>query len=129
MGPRDRSVLSEELERFIRRHVRSLSALELFLLIHRTAGRSWTAGELNRELRSNLQLVVDVLNELERAVLLRRDADDHYRWEPATPELQRLGDQLAEAHATYPFSVVKAIYAPQVDQIQALADAFKIKRD
>jgi hypothetical protein len=129
MGPRDNSVLSGELEQFIRRHVRSLSALELFLLVHRTAGRSWTAGELNRELRSSLQLVVDVLNEFERAALVRRDANDHYRWEPANPELQRLGDRLAEAYAIYPFSVVKAIYAPQVDQIQALADAFKIKRD
>lgn len=122
-------MLPEDLERFIRKHVRSLSALEILLHIYRTRERSWAADELNRELRSSAQLVADVLSKFERSELVARDAKGHYHWNPATPELQRLVAHLEEAHATYPFSVVKAIYATQVEQIQALADAFKIKKD
>lgn len=122
-------MLPEELERFIRKYVRSLSTLEILLLVHRTRGRSWTADEINRELRSSPQLVADVLARLEHAEFVRRDENSRYHWEPSTPELQRLVSQLEDAQAAYPFSVVKTIYATQTEQIQALADAFKIKRD
>ena len=122
-------MLSEELERFIRKHVKSLSTLEILLLIHRTRARSWTADELNRELRSSLQLVAGVLANLERSGLVQRESSERYHWHPARPELQRMVGQLEETHATYPFSVIRAIYATHVNQIQALADAFKIKRD
>lgn len=122
-------MLPEDLEQFIRKHVRSLSALEMLLHIYRTRERSWTADELNRELRSSLQHVADVLSKFERSELVTRDAKERYQWDPGTPELQRMVAHLEDTHATYPFSVIKAIYATQVEQIQALADAFKIKKD
>ena len=122
-------MLPEDLERFIRKHVRSLSALEILLHIYRTRERSWTADELNRELRSSFQLVTDVLSKFDRSELIERDAGGRYQWRPATTELQHLVARLEEAHTTYPFSVIKAIYANQVEQIQALADAFKLKKD
>ena len=122
-------MLSEELERFVRKYVKSLSTLEILLLIHRTRVRSWTADELNRELRSSVQLVAGVLANLERSGLIQRDPNERYHWRPATPELQRMVSQLEEAQATYPVSVIREIYSRHVDQIQALADAFKIKRD
>ena len=122
-------MLPEDVERFIRKHVRSVWALEILLLIYRNRERSWTAHELNRELRSSPQLVVDVLLKFERSELITRAAGERYQWNDATPELKRLVAHLAEAYATYPFSVIEAIYSTQVEQIQALADAFKIKKE
>lgn len=122
-------MLPEDLAQFIRKHVRSLSALEILLQIYQTRERPWTPEDLNRELRSSRQLVAEVLSRFERSELVARDAVGRYQWAPASPELQRMVVHLEEAYATYPFSVIKTIYATQVEHIQALADAFRMKKD
>lgn len=84
---------------------------------------------MSRELRSNPKLVADILTKLERSGLIRRDAEERYNGTSAAPELRRMVARLEESYATYPFAVRRAIYATPVEQIQALADAFKVRKE
>jgi hypothetical protein len=122
-------VLSEQLLKFIQTNVRTIWALEMLLLMCRNPGRLWTPDELNRELRSSVGLVHDILSKFEHAGLVQRDADDRYRWAPSTAESQDAAQQLVSTYSTHPFSVIKAITEVQTARIQTLADAFKIKKD
>src|SRR6185437_16164776 len=51
--------------------------------------------------------------------------DGAWRFAPASPELQRFCDQLAEAYQTRPVALITMIAKP--NQVQDLADAFKFK--
>jgi hypothetical protein len=122
-------VLSERLRKFIRANVRTIWALEMLLLLCRNQGRPWTPDELNRELRGSIGLVHDILGKFEQAGLVKREADDLYRWAPSTAESQKAGEELVSTYLSHPFSVIKAITEGQTERIQTLADAFKIKKD
>jgi hypothetical protein len=122
-------LLSEQLRKFIQANVRTVWALEILLLLGRSAERSWTVDELNRELRGSVGLVLDVLGKFEQLGLTTREADQRYRWAPASAELERLSRDLVSLYATHPFTVIKAITEAQTERIQTLADAFKIKKD
>ena len=122
-------MLSDQLRKFIQANVRTIWALEMLLILCRSGERSWTVEELDRELRGSVGLVRKVLNNFEQAGLVNRETGEVYRWEPSTGELEGLSRELVSLYATHPFSVIKAITAAQTDRIQALADAFKIKKD
>ena len=122
-------MLSEELQTFIRTHLRSVWELELLLLVSRDRGRAWSADELNRELRGSLGLISQILSKLEQAGLVGRTPDDRYCYQPRSPEVEGIVRQLEETYAARPLAIVRAILAAPNEKIQTLADAFKVKKD
>ena len=122
-------MISEEILRFIRSSIKTVWALELLLLIRRQSSQSWTAEGLTTELRSSLPLVADILSGFKDAGLVKEMADGQYRYQPATPELEHLVEQLEKAYAARPLAVVKAILTAPNEKIQTFADAFKLKKD
>lgn len=122
-------MLSEDLHRFIRSTLKSVWALELLLLMSRDRTRTWSAGDLNRELRGSLSLVVDVVAKFKQGGLVMEEGGGRYRYLPATPELERAVHDLEAAYAARPLAVVKAVLAAPNEKIQTFADAFKVKKD
>lgn len=120
---------SEELNNFIRSTIRSVWALELLLLVSRERTRSWSADDLNRELRGSLGLVSDILSKFNSAGLVTDGGDGTYRYEPQSTELEKVVRQLEDAYAARPLAVVREIVAAPNEKIQTLADAFKVKKD
>ena len=120
---------SEELHTFIRANLRSLWALELLLLMRRERDRSWSADELNRELRGSVSLVQEILHQFRDAGLVELGQEGGYRYRPRTAALDGLVEQLADAYTESPLAVVKSIVAAPNAKIQTLADAFKVKKD
>ena len=118
----------QDLFGFIREHLRSVWALELLLLMRRRADHAWTPQELVDELRASQTLVADNLVVFERAGLVRAGDDGRYTFAPASPVLAALCDQLADAYAERPVSVINAIVSPP-DKLQGLANAFRIRGD
>ncbi|MFO1061188.1 MAG: hypothetical protein U1E53_34085 [Dongiaceae bacterium] len=121
-------MLPEELEHFIRTTIRSVWALELLLLLAGEPDRAWTEDEANRALRGSTGLVRSTLAALVQAGLLALEGDA-YRFRPATPELRRSVEQLAEAHAARPLAVVRAILDAPNERIRSFADAFRVRKD
>jgi hypothetical protein len=114
-----------ELERFVRRHVRSVWAVELLLLLRRDPGRCWTPAELVGELRASMGLVADNLQSFLASGLVAAD-DDCFRYAPATQALAEFCDELETAYRERPVAVINMIARP-ADPLQSLADAFKFK--
>jgi hypothetical protein len=121
-------VISAEVAQLIRTCIRSIWELELLLLAQRDPARRWTVEGLVRELRSSPRIVGDAVAALGTAGLLAAE-DGYYRYQPATPELDRLVRELRAAHAGSPVAVAETIYAAPNRQIRDFADAFRLKKD
>lgn len=121
--------MSPTAERFIRDSIRSVWELELLLLMRRTPERSWDAGMLERELRSSRMLTAAALLSLTRAGLVAEDPPGHYRYRPASPQLDLVADELEQAYAQTPAAVMQAIWSAPNSKIQTFADAFRLKKD
>ena len=67
--------------------------------------------------------------EVAAAGLVSEAGGGAYRYDPQTPELEQVVDQLAQEYAARPLAIVRAILAAPNEKIQTLADAFKVKRD
>ena len=118
-----------DLQNFIRRTIRSVWALEVLLALRREAQRTWSAQELNAELRSRLGLITEILAGLQQSGLVREERPGAYRYAPASGDLDNLSAQLEEAYATRPFLVLETILSATDSRIQTFADAFKVKKD
>lgn len=120
--------VNQDLLNFIREHIRSVWALELLLLMKRAPERAFTPDELVTELRGSSMLVRNSLESFERAGLILPEDGGRVRYSPASPLLGQPCDELEDAYRQRSVAIVNAIVAPP-DKLQALADAFKIKRD
>jgi hypothetical protein len=121
--------LSPNVDRFLRNSVRSVWDLELLLFLRREKARSWTADELIHELRASLPIVTDALSMLQKTGFVNETAKGEYRFWPASPELDRTANELADAYANFPAAVTEAIWSAPNAKIRTFADAFKIKKD
>jgi hypothetical protein len=110
----------------VRKHIGSVWALELVLLLRRRPDAIWRTDGLVRELRASGPLIADNLRRLQASGLVAED-QGVWRFAPATPQLERFCDQLAEAYQTRPVTVINMIAAP--NPVQDLADAFKFSSD
>jgi hypothetical protein len=119
---------SEELQKFIRAALASLWELELLLAIARDRTRSWSADELNHELRANRSLVAGILTKF-TDLGIAKEENGRFRCDPATPEIERGIGELQATYAVRPLAVVKAIASARDSKIQTIADAFRIKKD
>jgi hypothetical protein len=84
--------------------------------------------QLVGELRASTNLVTDNLTRFERAGLVVAEENGRARFAPAAPTLSKLCDELDAAYRQRSVAVINAIVSPP-DKLQALADAFRIKRD
>jgi DNA-binding GntR family transcriptional regulator len=108
----------------VRKHIRSVWSLELLLLLRSRPAEAWRPDALVRELRASTPLIADSLARLHASGLVQAE-EGAWRFAPASPELTRFCDQLAEAFQTRPVALINMIAAPS--QVQDLADAFKFK--
>jgi hypothetical protein len=99
-------------------------SLELLLLLRSRLGEAWRADDLVRELRASGPLIAGSLSALRASGLVAEDGGA-WRFAPASEELVRFCDQLAEAYRTRPVAVINMIAAPS--QVQDLADAFRFR--
>jgi hypothetical protein len=113
---------------FIRKHFKSVWALEQLLLMRRTAPQRWSVDELVKELRASAPLVLRNLDAFERAGLILADENGAHAFAPATPLLSALCDELATAYSERPVAVMNTITSSD-DKLQDLADAFKLRKD
>lgn len=119
------TVADVDLVAFIRRSIPSVWALEALLLVRRSPGRSWSAGELVGELRASHAVVVGVLDGFQRDGLVTKGEDGRFRFAPAADVLDELTTALAEAYAERPVAVITAIASTDA-KLKDLADAFRL---
>ena len=127
MSPGD---VPDAVARFLAAHIRSVMQLELLMLLSREPERWWTADAAHRELRSSLEACAQDLRTLAKEGLaeVSTDPDIRYRYRLARPEDEPVMTRLSELFRTHFHSLVHAVYAARRRDIQAFADAFKLKK-
>ena len=118
----------DDLAAFIREHFRSVWVLELLLILKGECRSAWSVDALVAEMRANAPMVRRGLDALQRSGFILEQAPDEFRYQPASRLLGRLCDEVEAAYRERPVLVINVIAAPP-DRLQALADAFRIKRD
>jgi hypothetical protein len=123
------SDLQPEVRKFISDHVHSIEQLEVLLLLRASPDRTWSAADVNAELRTSLASAQVRLRELERDRLLIADgASAGYRYHPADAEQRRVIDLVAEAYRERRVTVTTLVFSKPQDAIRDLADAFILGR-
>jgi len=122
-------VLSQKLERFLRTSIRSVWELELLLLLRKEPSRAWSADELIRQLRASGLVINDALAALQRASLVTSGETGRFLYRPADEELTAVVDELADAYANMPASIMDVIWSTPRSNIEIFADAFRLRKD
>lgn len=117
-----------DLLAFVRASLRSVWALELLLLLHRTPQGPLTHAEAVRELRASDAVVTNCARQLETAGLIARGADGACKYAPAAPVLAELCDALAETYAERPLAIINTIAQASNETLRTFADAFRLTK-
>lgn len=120
------SEIPPRVRRLIAQHVRSLSALDVLLLLRATPERRWRPQEVGRALVSTESIARAELEELARTGVVRRDGDG-FVYAPSSAD-EPVVDELAECYARRRNAVIGIIFAGDDRQVTALADAFRVRR-
>ena len=122
------AVIPDEVADFAR-SLRSLWAIELLLLLFRSPDRTWSSGDLVRELRSSAPLVDEVLALLVETGIVHRDDAGFYRYGATTTKLEEMVTALDRLHSERPLSLAREIHSMPNQKLRAFSDAFRLKKD
>lgn len=121
------TVKEADILHFVRSSIGSVWALEMLLLVGGRPERAWQHDELVRELRSSSAAITGAVLLLERAGLLASVGQQACRYQPASPELDHVGELVRKIYAAKPATVIGAIFDSSDDKLRAFAQAFKFK--
>lgn len=125
-----KSGLVPEVEAFLRTWARSLTQLEVLLLLAGEAGRAWRADEVSAALRIAQATALETLRSYAERGLLAEEADS-FRYAPRDESVKMALPLVAEACRTHRTRVIEYIYRPSepaaLDAARRLAEAFRIR--
>lgn len=122
--------IPEELRRFILTSVPSVPFVEA-LLVYRGAGGTPVALEtVASRLYIGEKAAAEIVEQLAAARVVARAADEPgYRFQPATPELATVIEQLGFFYRTQLVEVTNVIHSRTLRRAHQFADAFKLRKD
>jgi hypothetical protein len=116
-----------DVVRFIAAEIESVGQLEVLLLLRGAPDKQWTPQEVARALVSQVESVGDWLDRMAGSGLLLA-VDGTYRYAPATAEVERTVDALAESFAKYRVAVIGLIFSKPSEGVRSFSDAFNLRR-
>lgn len=121
----------EEVRRLIIEHINSVEQLEVLLLLSGSPERGWDAEAVSKALYTQPEAAAMRLADLRVRGLLSlvEGSERLYRYHPSTPELDRLVSSLARVYRERRVAVITLIYSKPLDQVQAFADAFRLRKE
>jgi hypothetical protein len=122
------NTISAEIIDFVRGSFRSVWALELLFLMRRENSRTWSVGELTRELRASESLVRSILPDFIKKGLVLETARNVFQYRPAVVELEQLVDRVAAAYAENRVRVINEIFRGPERSARSFADGFRFRK-
>jgi hypothetical protein len=123
--------IPEHVRRLVIERIHSISELEIVLLLHRDASRSWTAEQVSAELRIDRIWTAGQLPVLRDRGLLAspNSRPDHFQFRPSDPKLEEAVQALAVSYSDRRVAVISLIYSKPPGDVRVLADAFRVRRE
>jgi hypothetical protein len=118
--------ISGELKTFIRRHIHSITLLDVLFHLKRHDLRGWTPEEISLEMRSNPAFARTQLEDLVGMGVVSRDG---IRYRYYANEHSVLVDKLEVLYHSRRSMLTNYIYSQPIDSIRDFANAFRIKKD
>lgn len=119
----------DDVKRFILDYIDSIPALEALLLMRRQPERRWTAAAMAAALYTEPRRVAALLADLDTRGLCaqRPDHEPTYGWPPATDDLRRLVDRLADTYAKHLVAVTNIVHGKPRASVRSFSDAFRLR--
>ncbi len=106
-----------------------MDQLRAMLLLHASPQAEWDATDVGTRLYLTPALAAVVLARLEaNGLLVSRGEPRRYQYQPQSPELTALVEEIVTLDRERPVTLIHMIYARPKD-IKAFADAFKLRKD
>jgi hypothetical protein len=117
-----------DLKQFIAQHVESLAQLEVLLYLREYVARELHPGEIINRLAITSEMAAAILADLvRRGFAVKLGAK--FRYQPASEEIGRMIDLLAETYRDRRLAVTTEIYSRPLDKVKTFADAFRIRKE
>ena len=116
-----------EVRRFIAAEIESVGQLEVLLLLRGAPDKSWAPDEVARALVMQPASATDWLDQMAGGRLVAQSAEG-YRYAPASREVERTVDGLAESYAKYRVAVISLIFSKPSEGVTGFSEAFRIRR-
>ena len=120
--------LPENVRRFIETYIDEVPQLETLLMMSEAQGSTWLASEVAARNYVTLPRAREILDALRRRGLVSTD-DTHFRFEPPTPQLRALVDDVAAYYRSNLARVATFIHSKPSASIKEFARAFEFKKD
>lgn len=116
-----------DLREFIAKYIDSVAELEALLLLRNNPNERWDIANVAKRLYTTEHMVDSALTRLcEQGILTQKDG--LYRFEPQSPDLEKLIDRLSDSYRRQLIPITNLIHA-KPRRIREFADAFKLKKD
>jgi hypothetical protein len=113
------------------RYLTSVEQLEVFILLHRSPARHWSAVEIAQELGiadAEAEAALERLGS-DNFLDIKISNDVVYRYNPVDPALREVATRVTEFYVHHRISVMNLITAASLRPIRDFAEAFRLKKD
>lgn len=118
----------EEVRRFLKEHVSSIEQLEVLLLLRASSERSWSAREVYQRVLTNESSIQNSLEKLAQHGLLSRPNESQFQFADDAAAVRSVLDSLAALYKERPARIVRELYGASASEIDAFAQAFRIRK-
>jgi hypothetical protein len=117
-----------DVRQFIGQNIESLAQLESLLLLRRDLQQAWSATALAKALYITPEMAAVLLLDLARRGLAA-SAEESYRYQSKSEDVDRTIEQLAKLYEDRRVAVISAIYSKPLNKVQTFADAFRLRKE
>jgi predicted transcriptional regulator len=119
-----------DVEQFLLQNITSVDQLEVLLLLRSEPATSWSPAAVSRELATQPEAAAQRLADLQALHLVEavEGPERGYRYAPGTGAQRSAVDRLAQVYRERRVAVITLIYSKPLNQVQAFADAFRLRK-
>lgn len=122
-------ILPKEIKWFLLRHIDSIAQLEGLLLLHKDPDKEWTAKALAHGLFIDESQASAIILRLFEQGFITETENEFYCYQPKSPELADMVNQLADLYRRYLVPITNLIHTKSQSRVQEFANAFRIRKD
>ena len=120
--------IPDDIVAFLNKHITTVWALDLLLLMRQNRSRGWTIEALARELRASSQVIMRVIPPLIAAGIVV-EMDGGLRYAPLQRDLDDTIERLEGVYKQLPVTIIRHIALAPHRGAQGFADAFKFRKE
>jgi hypothetical protein len=123
--------LPDDVLQFLQSHIDSIEQLELLRVLGENPAREWSDVELG----GSVQVAADSLHAHLAALhtrgmlsRIRRDEKYHWKYGPASADLEAKVRRLLELYGQRPVSMIRLVYQRPASALRVFSDAFRLRK-